>query len=309
MKKINLIIFVISFFISSTAIADQYLRILPVNSPYVVYGTPTQMEFDVQSMQMCESFNPATGICTGSSEYSFIKTMTGGCDIAATSTANTNACVFGNSTAGITKNIGYKYIKVVMASDIILNGSVTASTAADIGSGAEEITSGNRTCSTRTGSNTSIYFVEGAVSSTSSSQVFTMPQAPGNDTFVNSITDPANLPNTTQGGVNVFLNIKFFDDLGLTKGNQYQFWNNYTTPTSPLIWQSGIDASDSTFTLIYRLNETYTKTTDVDPTVKMTFDVTNAIGAKWLKFNDASDNITYSCSIFIERPLVTFAVE
>ena len=67
-----------------------------------------------------------------------------------------------------------------------------------------------------------------------------------------------------------------------------------------------LDADASTFTLIYRLNETYTKTTDVNPTVKMTFDVTNAVAAKWMKYNDSSDNLTYSCAVFIERPLVTF---
>jgi hypothetical protein len=196
-----------------------------------------------------------------------------------------------------------------MSNTINLNASVTATTAANIGSGINEITAGNRTCSTRTGSNTSIYFATGAVSSTSSSQAFTLPQAPGNDTFVNNITNPANLPNTTLGGSEVNLNIKFFDDLGLQKGTHYTFTNNYSTPIAPLIWQSGIDADASTFALIYRLNETYTKTTDVNPTVKMTFDVTNAVAAKWLKYNDSSDNLTYSCSVFIERPLVTFAVE
>ena len=309
MKKIQIILIAIFTLTSSAAFAAAYLRILPLDSPYVVYGTPTQMEFDVQSMQMCEDFNPATGICTGSNDYTFNKTMTGGCDIAATASANTNACSYSNTSAGITKNIGYKYMRVTMSNTINLNASVTATTAANIGSGINEITAGNRTCSTRTGSNTSIYFATAAVSSTSSSQAFTLPQGPGNDTFVNNITDPTNLPNTTLGGSDVNLNIKFFDDLGLQKGTHYTFTNNYSTPIAPLIWQSGINADASTFTTIYRLNETYTKTTDVNPTVKMTFDVTNAVAANWMKYNDSSDNLTYSCAVFIERPLVTFTVE
>ena len=198
------------------------------------------MEFDVQSMQMCEDFNPATGICTGSNDYTFNKTMTGGCDIAATASANTNACSYSNTSAGITKNITYKYMRVTMSNTINLNASVTATTAANIGSGINEITAGNRTCSTRTVPILVYILLQEQFQARQVHKHLHLPQGPGNDTFVNNITDPANLPNTTLGGSEVNLNIKFFDDLGLQKGTHYTFTNNYSTPIAPLIWQSGI---------------------------------------------------------------------
>ena len=71
------------------------------------------MSFDVQSMQLCESVSPSTGACVGDNTYTFTKTMTGRCDIAATASANTNACAISNTTAGITKNITYNYYQSI----------------------------------------------------------------------------------------------------------------------------------------------------------------------------------------------------
>ena len=120
MKKITLFI-IIGFlsqthFASSASLEGTY----PNNS--ALYGTPTVMSFDMQSMQLCESVSPSTGACVGDNTYTFTKTMTGRCDIAATETANTNACVFSDTTAGITKNITYNYIRASMTRDVWLKG-------------------------------------------------------------------------------------------------------------------------------------------------------------------------------------------
>ena len=50
-----------------------------------------------------------------------------------------------------------------------------------------------------------------------------------------------------------------------------------------MIWQSALDSADTEVVLIYRLPAAYTKTTDTNPSVKMTFDVTNAISSQWFK--------------------------
>jgi len=69
MKKITLFI-IIGFlsqthFASSASLEGTY----PNNS--ALYGTPTVMSFDMQSMQLCESVSPSTGACVGDNTYTF----------------------------------------------------------------------------------------------------------------------------------------------------------------------------------------------------------------------------------------------
>ena len=299
MKKITLFI-IISFlsqthFASSASLEGTY----PNNS--ALYGTPTVMSFDMQSMQLCESVSPSTGACVGDNTYTFIKTMTGRCDIASVTTANTNACVFSDTTAGITKNITYNYVRVSMTRDVWLKGTVTSANS--------NIAEDSRTCSTSSSiTNSGTVFPMGAISSTPSTQITTFANGPGNDTFVGGITDPANLPNTTSGGTQVLLNLPYLDNLGLVKGNHYNWAANYTTPT-PHVWQSALDSADTEVVLIYRLSSSYTKTTDTNPSVKMTFDVTNAISSQWFKVTNDDSTSSYACTMYLEKPLVTMTIE
>ena len=124
MKKIAL--FIIIGFLSQTHFASSASLEGTYPNPTALYGTPSVMSFDLLSMKLCESVSPSTGACIGDNTYTFTKTMTGRCDIAATDTANTNACVFSDTTAGITKNISYNYIRVSMTRDVWLKGTATS---------------------------------------------------------------------------------------------------------------------------------------------------------------------------------------
>ena len=165
MKKITIFI-IISFlsqthFASSASLEGTY----PNNS--ALYGTPTVMSFDMQSMQLCESVSPSTGACVGDNTYTFTKTMTGRCDIASVTTANTNACVFSDTTAGITKNITYNYVRASMTRDVWLKGTVTSANS--------NIAEDSRTCSTSSSiTNSGTVFPMGAISSTPSTQILSL---------------------------------------------------------------------------------------------------------------------------------------
>ena len=259
------------------------------------------MSFDMQSMQLCESVSPSTGACVGDNTYTFTKTMTGRCDIAATATANTNACVFADTTAGITKDITYNYFRVSMTRDVWLSGTVTSANS--------NIAEDSRTCSTSSSiTNSGTEFPMGAISSTPSTQITTFANGPGNDTFVGGITDPANLPNTTMVVHKLLLNLPYLDNLGLVKGNHYT--GLQTTLRQPhMFGRATLDSADTEVVLIYRLSAAYTKTTDTNPSVKMTFDVTNAISSQWFKVDNDNSTFSYACTMYLEKPLVTMAIE
>jgi len=299
MKKIAL--FIIIGFLSQTHFASSASLEGTYPNPTALYGTPSVMSFDLLSMKLCESVSPSTGACIGDNTYTFTKTMTGRCDIAATDTANTNACVFSDTTAGITKNISYNYIRVSMTRDVWLKGTVTSANS--------NIAEDSRTCSTSSSiTNSGTEFPMGAISGTPSTQITTFANGPGNDEFVGSITDPANLPNRSNGGTQLLLNLPYLDNLGLTKGTHY-FWSaNYTQP-NPHIWQSTLDSTDTEVVLIYRLSSSYTKTTDTNPSVRMTFDVTNSISSQWFKIDNGNSTFSYACTMYLEKPLVTMTIE
>ena len=299
MKKIAL--FIIISFLSQTHFASSASLEGVYPNGSALYGTPTVMSFDLQSMQLCESVSPSTGACVGDNTYTFTKTMTGRCDIASIATANTNACVFADTTVGITEDITYNYFRVTMTRDVWLSGSVVTTNT--------NIAEGSRTCSTASSITNSVTeFAMGAISSTPSIQTTTFANGPGNDTFVGGITDPANLPNTSEGGTDVFLNLPYLDNLGLVKGNHYNWSANYTQPT-PHIWQNTLDSADTEVVLIYRLPASYTKITDTNPSVKLTFDVTNAIASQWFKVTNDDSSFSYACTMYLEKPLVTMAIE
>ena len=299
MKKITL--FIIIGFLSQTHFASSASLEGTYPNDTALYGTPSVMSFDMQSMKLCESVSPSTGACIGDNTYTFTKTMTGRCDIAATETANTNACVFSDTTAGITKNITYNYVRASMTRDVWLKGTVTSENS--------NIAEDSRTCSTSSSiTNSGTEFPMGAISGTPSTQITTFANGPGNDEFVGGITDPANLPNRSNGGTQLLLNLPYLDNLGLTKGTHY-FWSaNYTRP-NPHIWQSTLDSTDTEVVLIYRLSSSYTKTTDTNPSVRMTFDVTNSISSQWFKIDNGNSTFSYACTMYLEKPLVTMTIE
>ena len=299
MKKITL--FIIISFLSQTHFASSVSLEGTYPNSSALYGTPSVMSFDMQSMQLCESVSPSTGACVGDNTYTFTRTITERCDIASVTTANTNACVFSDTTAGITKNITYNYVRASMTRDVWLKGTVTTTNS--------NIAEGSRTCSTSSSITNSVTeFPMGAISGTPSTQITTFANGPGNDTFVGGITDPANLPNTSNGGTTVLLNLPYLDNLGLVKETNYSWSANYTKPT-PHIWQSTLESADTEVVLIYRLPAAYTKTTDANPSIKMTFDVTNAMSSQWFKVTNDDSSFSYACTMYLEKPLVTMAIE
>ena len=43
--------------------------------------------------------------------------------------------------------------------------------------------------------------------------------------------------------------------------------------------------------------------------MKMTFDVTNAISSQWFKVENDNSTFSYACTMYLEKPLVTMAIE
>ena len=118
---------------------------------------------------------------------------------------------------------------------------------------------------------------------------------------------PDPCPETFRAGCVVYTGDTIVD-LGLVKGVNYNWSANYTQPT-PHIWQNTLDSADTEVVLIYRLPASYTKITDTNPSVKLTFDVTNAIASQWFKVTNDDSSFSYACTMYLEKPLVTMAIE
>ena len=61
--------------------------------------------------------------------------------------------------------------------------------------------------------------------------------------------------------------------------------------------------------MIYKLSAPYTRTSDIDPLLKMSFDVTNALRSQFATF-DADENAssTEFCTIDVGNPTVTITI-
>ena len=80
--------------------------------------------------------------------------------------------------------------------------------------------------------------------------------------------------------------------------------------TRQQIWQSGLEASDDGLIMIYKLTEPFTRTLDRVPTLKMAFDVTNAIRAQFSQYTADEDPApgTEFCTLDVGRPGVSISI-
>ena len=75
------------------------------------------------------------------------------------------------------------------------------------------------------------------------------------------------------------------------------------------IWQSGLEENDTSLTLIYLLSSPYTRSSaDIFPTVTMSFDVTNAMDAHFIRSEEAGKDDVSTCTIFVGNPGVTISI-
>ena len=184
---------------------------------------------------------------------------------------------------------------------------------------------------TQTATEQAIYFLNG----------------PGNDTFQgnassdtwatsrgNSLRDPEATPDWNAAcGSNDFSslqNLSFasvtpLDNSGYTQANNnscgnYAYETDYSSTwlsldgteevTRQQIWQSGLEASDEGLVMIYKLTEPFTRTLDRVPTLKMAFDVTNALRAQFSQYTADEDPApgTEFCTLDVGRPGVSISI-
>ena len=184
-------------------------------------------------------------------------------------------------------------------------------------------------------------------SQTPTEQAMFFLNGPGNDTFQgnassdswaesrgNSLEDPAATPDWIAAcGSSDFsslanlywADITPLDNAGYTKttssscGN-YSYYNDYSSTwldfdtgveiVSQQIWQGGLEPSDEALAMVYKLTESFTRTLDRTPTLKMAFDVTNSIRAQFSQFVADEDPApgTEFCTLDVGRPSVSITV-
>ena len=184
-------------------------------------------------------------------------------------------------------------------------------------------------------------------SQTPTEQAMFFLNGPGNDTFQgnassdswaesrgNSLEDPAATPDWIAACgssdfsslVNLYwADVTPLDNAGYTKttssscGN-YSYYNDYSSTwldfdtgvetVSQQIWQGGLEPSDEALAMVYKLTESFTRTLDRTPTLKMAFDVTNSIRAQFSQFIADEDPApgTEFCTLDVGRPSVSITV-
>ena len=276
-------------------------------------GTPTSFKVKPIQMWLCESYNLTTGVCTGDNIHNVQSTVTndnGRCDIAAVSGAGAVACTMG-STATIPKNVAYNYMRMELDRTMSLTGTVT-----NTGSNADLAS-----CHTDSSNvSASGYVDQGSTGGTPSSQGLRFMSGPGNEDFQGNAAVGTGNTTTTKwqscydsGGAGCsWSSIKFIEDNGGTAfdgsndgSNDYSQMNDYsTTASGGPVWQQGLANADTTMFMIYRLTTPYTRTLDTNPTIEMSFDVTDALDANFIKSTEGSDVVS-GCTLYVGNPGVT----
>jgi len=269
-------------------------------------------------MKFCESFDLSTGACNGANDYTFAKTYTandGWCDIAAAATGTT-ACDFG-PTSGMTAGATYNYVWMELDRSFRMTG-VVANSDSDINydycatSSSNVNTDGtpNLGSNSATASKQSIYFINGVGNNTTGS------------IYNNSSTTGSTIMScdTETGDRCVFNEHKELKAAGydtVPSGTHYSYSTDYGCAwcaeaggESDKIWQSELISSDTSFTIIYKM-DAYTVKSGINPIVEMSFGVANGLEAQFSKFINSDESppvVTNSCTLSVGNPTVTIAV-
>ena len=85
-------------------------------------------------------------------------------------------------------------------------------------------------------------------------------------------------------------------------------FTGYFAPTAN-IWQSDLVESDTSMVLIYKLTSPYARSSaDIFPTIKMSFDVTDALDADFIKSEEAGKDDVKTCTLYVGNPGVTISI-
>tara|TARA_B100000965_G_C19544676_1_gene737197 strand:- start:24 stop:1058 length:1035 start_codon:yes stop_codon:yes gene_type:complete len=306
------------------------------------FGTPTVFKVKPINMTLCESFNLSTGDCTGANDVLFTPTISndGICDIAAAE-PGAIACS-ASGTGDIPKNVTFNYMRVLLDRTMWITGSVSASGVewqAGSGGGAYDGSISSCVTSSSNENTNGTSAPEGATTGTASEQPIYFVNAPGNDTETGNASNSSwatargndgtqacevNWNAVGQGNFAslaapcAWIAIDSLDDAGYTSisntsNGEYNYYTDYSgtwsSGESDKIWQGGLTAASEGFVMIYKLSAPYTRTSDIDPLLKMSFDVTNALRSQFAKF-DADENAssTEFCSIDVGNPTVTITI-
>ena len=309
MNKKHLILSIVLIFISSLGYADT-------NWDTNQSGTPTVFKVKPVQMWLCESYNVTTGVCTGDNIFNIVSTITeddGRCDIAGVAPGAV-ACSMG-STSAIPKNVEYRYMRMELDRNMWLTGTLTNSLQSNVSLASCHTDSSN--------ASTAGYVSEGSTGGTASEQGLRFSDGPGNedfqgnaaigvanttDTYWNSCFGDSNLP-----GCNAWSTIQFIEDNGGTAydgtnsgSRDYNIMNDYSVPVGP-VWQGGLAPSEPNMFMIYALSSPYTRTLDTNPTIKMSFDVTDGLDGDFIKSTEGSSEVE-GCTLYVGNPGVAITI-
>jgi len=304
MPNLIIKIFVFLFFISQTSV-------FAASSAWTndMSGTPTVFKVKPNSMMFCESYDITNGSCTGTNDFTFTKTMTadnGRCDIASAG-EGTIACNYGPTT-GMPSGVTYKFVRIELERTMWLSGSITNT---------ETGTVSQTTCVTSTSNtNTDGNSAYGNASGIPSTQAINFMNGAGNEdyqgnatqTTANTLEAHCAWPDYNQTGC-VVGSLQPLVDAGAILGTDYAMTPTYYNPTGTYKrWQSGLAAAETDFIIVYQLTTPYTTKKGIPPTVRMSFDVTNAIDAQFVKFTADDTTVTEVCTLYVGNPGVAFTV-
>tara|TARA_B100001996_G_scaffold73496_1_gene54185 strand:+ start:1164 stop:2198 length:1035 start_codon:yes stop_codon:yes gene_type:complete len=342
MNRIVVIIFASLFTFVSSISSSTALTNVQQKWTNSAFGTPTAFKVKPINMTLCESFNLSTGACTGTNDVLFTPSIGGDgiCDIAAVEPGAVACSASG--TASIPKNVTFNYMRVLLDRTMWISGSVSSTGAewqSSSGGGAYDGSVSSCVTSSSNTNTNGTSAPEGAITGTPSEQAIYFVNAPGNDTEIgnasNSSWATARGNDSTQAcevnwtAVNMgdlstiaapcaWIAVDSLDNAGYTSitntaNGEYTYYTDYSGTWSDgenaKIWQGGLTASSEGFVMIYKLTSPYTRTSDIDPLLKMSFDVTNALRSQFVKF-DADENASSTewCSIDVGNPTVTITI-
>ena len=285
-------------------------------------ATPTVFKVKPTDMKLCEDFSLSTGECSGSSIYTIVKTMTaddGRCDIAGVEQGAV-ACNYG-PTNSMPVGVTYNYVRIELDRTMWLKGTVT-----NTGSNSELASC--HTDSANTQASNSVY-AEGSVGGTATLQAINFANGAGNESFIGNATkDTANTldtygtscvnnPSLSGCSFGYVASLKaqgsthYGTDEGSTQtfGSQdYWMFTGYFAPQGN-IWQSDLIESDTSMVLIYKLTSPYSRSSaDIFPTIKMSFDVTDALDSDFIKSEEAGKDDVKTCTLYVGSPGVTISI-
>ena len=184
------------------------------------------------------------------------------------------------------------------------------------------------TDSANTQASNSVY-AEGSVGGTATLQAINFANGAGNESFIGNATkDTANTldtygtscvnnPSLSGCSFGYVASLKaqgsthYGTDEGSTQtfGSQdYWMFTGYFAPQGN-IWQSDLIESDTSMVLIYKLTSPYSRSSaDIFPTIKMSFDVTDALDSDFIKSEEAGKDDVKTCTLYVGSPGVTISI-